>query len=114
MNARPTVNSLQIIGTNGTIYLDLFHDFAVLDGGKVSKGRKILHPFDSAVKKISAATVNLARRTVQFESAYPGLRRLVNNFYQTIREGAEPPISPAQAINIAGIRDFLIDRAGID
>ncbi|MDQ3748843.1 MAG: Gfo/Idh/MocA family oxidoreductase, partial [Acidobacteriota bacterium] len=97
MNARPTVNSLQIIGTNGTIHLDLFHDFAVLDKGKVSKGRKILHPFDSAVKKFSAATFNLARRTIQFESAYPGLRRLVNNFYQTIREGAEPPISPAQA-----------------
>lgn len=114
MNARPTVNSLQIIGTNGTIHLDLFHDFALLDKGKVSKGRKILHPFDSAVKKFSAATFNLARRTVQFESAYPGLRRLVNNFYQTIREGTEPPISPAQAINIARIRDFLIDRAGVN
>ncbi len=114
MNARPTVNSLQIIGSNGTIHLDLFHDFAVLDRGKVSKGRKILHPFDSAVKKFSAATFNLMRRTVQFESAYPGLRRLVNNFYQTIREGAEPPISPAQAINVARIRDFLIYRAGIN
>ncbi len=114
MNARPTVNSLQIIGTNGTIHLDLFHDFAVLDRGKVSKGRKILHPFDSAVKKFSAATFNLVRRTAQLESAYPGLRRLVNNFYQTIREGTELPISPAQAINVARIRDLVISRAGIN
>ena len=113
MNARPTINSLQIIGTNGTIHLDLFHDFAVLDRGKVSKGRKILHPFNSAVKKFSAATFNLVRRTVQFESAYPGLRRLVNNFYQALREGTESPISPEQAIDIARIRDFLIYRAGI-
>ncbi len=114
MNARPPVNSLQIIGTNGILHLDLFHDFAVLDGGKVSKRQKILHPFDSAVKKFSAATFNLVRRTVRFESAYPGLRQLVNNFYQTIREGAEPPISPEQAINIARIRDFLIYRAEIN
>ncbi len=114
MNARPTVNSLQIIGTNGTIHLDLFHDFIVLDKGKVSRERKILQPFDSAVKRFSAAGFNLMRRTVELETAYPGLRALVKFFYQSIREETEPPISPAQSINVANVRDFLMRGARIN
>ena len=108
MSARPTVNYLQIVGTDGTIYLDLFHGFAFMETGKVSRTRKILHPFDFAVKIFSAAASNLLRRTVQNETAYPGLQRLVNNFYHSIRENTEPPISPEQAINVARVRGYLI------
>jgi predicted dehydrogenase len=111
MNARPTVNSFEIFGTKGTIYLDLFHGFAFLETGKVSKIRKILRPFDSAFKQFSAATFNLLRRTIQAESAYPGLRQLVKDFYQSIRENKEPPISPHQAINVAIVRDCLIRQS---
>lgn len=111
MNARPTVNYFQIIGTEGTIYLDLFHDFAVLDQGKVSKMRKILHPFDLAFRNFSAATYNLLGRTVRLETAYPGLRKLVSNFYQSVREDSIPPITFEEAINVAVIRDFIISQS---
>ena len=110
MNARPTTNSFQIVGTNGTIHLDLFHGFAVIETEKVSKGRKILHPFDLAARSFSAATINLVRRIVRREPAYPGLWQLVNAFYQSIREDKQPPITPEQAINVAWIRDYLIHR----
>ncbi len=108
MNARPTNNSLQIFGTKGTINIDLFHGFAVMETGKVSKTRKILRPFDLAVRSFSGATLNLMRRAVRFEAAYPGLRQLVGNFYQSLREGTEPAVTPEQAINVAKIRDILI------
>lgn len=111
MSARPTVNSFQIVGTNGTIHLDLFHGFAVMETGKVSKARKILRPFDSAARNFSAATFNLLRRIARFETAYPGLQKLVCGFYQSLRENREPPISPEQAINVACVRDYLIRRA---
>ncbi len=113
MNARPTNNSLQIFGTKGTINIDLFHGFAVMEKGKVSKTRKILHPFDMAVRSFSAATMNLMRRAVRFEAAYPGLRQLVGSFYQSVRDGSGPAITPKQAINVAQVRDLLIFRAGI-
>ena len=110
MNARPTVNSFQIIGTKGTLYLDLFHDFVVFDRGRVSKARKIFHPFNLAIKTLSAASVNLARRTARSETAYPGLALLVNSFYHAINEDSASPISSEEAINIARIRDFIISR----
>ena len=111
MNARPTTNSFQIFGTDGTIHLDLFHGFAVGESGKVSKAGKILRPFDSAVKNFSAATMNLTQRAFRSETAYPGLQRLVNSFYKSLREDGEPPITPEQAINVARVRDFVLYRA---
>jgi hypothetical protein len=105
MSARPTVNSFEIFGGSGKIYVDLFHGFAFLETGKVSKARKILHPFDSSVKQFASAAFNLARRAIQSESAYPGLRQLVKNFYRAI-------IMPAEAINAARVRDRLVHLAG--
>jgi hypothetical protein len=72
MNARPTINSFQIVGTDGTIHLNLFHDFAVMEREKCQKREKILHPFDLSLRNFSAAAINLIRRSIRFETAYPG------------------------------------------
>ena len=112
LNARPTLNYFQITGSSGTIYLDLFHDFAFIEIGKVSKRQKILRPFDSSARNFSAAFFNLIRRAARFETAYPGLQNLINLFYAAIRDKAESPISPVQSINVAQIRDYLMRRAG--
>lgn len=114
MTARPTNNYLKIFGTMGTIDVDLFHGFAVIENGKVSKMRKILNPFDFAIRSFSGATLNLMRRAVQNEPAYPGLRQLVGAFYKSLREGTEPAIAPSQAITVAKIRDILIARSQIN
>lgn len=110
MNARPTQNSFEIFGAGGTIRLDCFHGFAYFEPGRVSKTQKILRPFDSSARRFSAASLNLMQRAFQNETAYPGLRRLVKNFYRAIREKGEPPITPAEAINVARVRDLLIRR----
>jgi predicted dehydrogenase len=114
MNSRPTTNSFQIIGTEGTIHLDLFHDFAVLETGKVSRARKVFRPFGFAVRNFSAAACNLMRRTVRLEPAYPGLQQLIHSFYQSIREDSELPIASERAINVASVRDYLISHGGIN
>ena len=110
MNSRPTLNSFQIFGTGGSIHLDLFHGYSVVESGKTSKTRKILHPFDSALRNFSAATLNLGRRSLKNETAYPGLRRLIDEFYQAIKDETSSPISPSEAITVAQIRDILIQR----
>ena len=113
MKARPTACSFQIIGADGTLHLDLFHGFAFLEPGIASRLRKIAHPFDLAVRRLSAAAVNLAQRAMRWESAYPGLQRLVGSFYHAVRTKAESPISRDDIIVIAHVRDFLIQRAGL-
>ncbi len=113
MNSRPTTNTFRIFGTNGAIHLDFFHGFSIIEPGGASRERKILHPFDLAARSFSAATVNLARRTARRESAYPGLRQLIEEFYKSIKLKSGPPITPAEAIAVAETRDLLISLAGI-
>ncbi|MEP6925763.1 MAG: Gfo/Idh/MocA family oxidoreductase [Pyrinomonadaceae bacterium] len=113
MNSRPTTNYFRILGTNGTIHLDLFHGYSIIEPGKTSQTRKIWHPFDLALRQFSAATVNLAHRALRRESAYPGLRQLTERFYQTIKTGTKSPVTRAEAIAVAKIRDRLIKQAGI-
>jgi len=107
MNARPTVCSFQIFGESGTIHLDLFHGYAVIESGEVSRWRKATHPFELALRTLSASATNLGRRIVQWQPAYPGLKRLVSDFYQAARAGTAAPISREDAIAVARVRDML-------
>jgi predicted dehydrogenase len=107
MRARPTLCSFQIFGVDGTIHMDMFHGYAVVEPGKVSRLRKMIHPFDLSIRTLSAAATNLAWRTIQWQPAYPGLERLVTAFYQSARAGAESPITRADVMAVARVRDLL-------
>ncbi len=111
LNSRPTTNTFRIFGANGTIHLDFFHGFSIIEPGGASRAKKILHPFDLAARSFSAAIVNLARRTVRRESAYPGLRQLIEEFYKSIKQKSESPITPSEAVAVAEIRDLVMNRA---
>lgn len=114
MNSRPTRNSLSLVGTNGTINLDLFHGFVVFDrGGKATRASKILRPFEAGARNLSAATVNLIRRSIRRESAYPGLRSLIGSFYGAITGGGPPPFTSREVIEIAKARDLIMQQAQI-
>lgn len=113
MNARPTECSMEIKGTNGTIYIDLFHGFAFIESGIVSRARKIIHPFDMAVKGLTVAAINLGKRAIRREIAYPGLQRLVSEFYNAVCTGVESPISREDTMAVALSRDYLMQSAGL-
>ena len=113
MNARPTTNTFRILGTKGTIHLNLFHGYAFMEPGQVSRNRKIVHPFELSLRNLSAATMNLSLRAMRRESAYPGLRRLIRLFYQAVRTNSQSPILPEDTILIAQVRDHIIQTAGL-
>src|SRR5690349_11081921 len=47
-HGRPTANKLRVIGERGTFDADLYHGFAVLSRGRVSRSGKVLQPFADA------------------------------------------------------------------
>ncbi len=110
MNTRPTATSLHLLGSDGTIHVDLFHGFCVIEPGAVSRWRKIIHPFDLATRTLLAAGGNLATRTWQGESAYPGLRNLTAQFYEAVKGNAAAPISGDDTLTVATVRDRLTRR----
>ena len=111
MGGRPTRNELRIIGDNGTIRVDLFHGFSVRQGGAVSRSRKIAGPFSESTRTLLAAAGNLARRVLDREPAYPGLRELVARFAHAVRNGGPAPISPEETLAVAAARDAILGHA---
>jgi len=112
--ARPTRNALRLAGDCGTIHADLFHGFAVVEPGEVSRVRKAARPFTGAAATLVAATGNLARRALRGESAFPGLRELIARFYSAAGNGGPPPIPASESVSVAAARDDIIGLLRIE
>ena len=108
LHGRPTRNTVRVIGERGSVEVDLFHGFAFVESGAVSRYHKLVRPFARSVLTFAAGGVNLLGRIRRREPAYPGLRELVRLFHQAIREGRDAPISPADALAVAEARDALL------
>jgi predicted dehydrogenase len=111
MHARPTCFEMMVYGDRGAIQLDFFHGFAVHHDGRVTRVRKIVRPFTGAIKLFCAASANLLGRGLRGETAYPGLRRLVQAFYTAARRESPSPIPAEEAIAVAGARDAILVAA---
>jgi predicted dehydrogenase len=110
MNARPTRHECQVVGAQATAHLDLFHGYATIEPGAVSRMRKIILPFEASIRQLGAASMNLSQRAIRREPAYPGLWRLVRLFYDAVQGKSAPPITPEEALAIAKARDRLIQE----
>ena len=111
MSARPTRNRVEILGTSGAVYVDLFHGFAVGYRGNVSRALKIAQPFIVGTAHITAAAANLALRIVRREPAYPGLVPLLRAFYAAAASGGASPIAAAETLAVASASDELVALA---
>jgi predicted dehydrogenase len=107
MSGRPTANRMELVGAGGTIVVDLFHGFAAMLDGTVSRRRKIARPFTEAATLAGAAAANLARRAWRREAAYPGLRTLLQRFYGAAASGGACPITPVEILSTVRACDRL-------
>lgn len=113
MSGRPTRNTFRVVAERGTVHLDLFHGFAVEEGGATSRAGKIRRPFGLAAATGWRAGVNLAGRLLRREPAYPGLRELIRRFHRAVlgKEGA--PISADDTRAVARAADRMADLMGL-
>ncbi len=111
MHARPTRCELDIFASRGRTHINFFHGYAASEKGDVSRTRKILQPFQYAGKELYVAATNIAGRGIRREPAYPGLPRLIRDFYTAIETGAAGPIAAEDILAVANARDELIATA---
>ncbi len=104
--ARPTEASMVVQGSAGSYSANLFHDYGVWHSGRVSRLAKMTAPLTSSLQQLGKASVNLVARFVRGEPAYPGLARLVADFYAG--EEQDLPISHAQIQEVATVRDRFL------
>jgi predicted dehydrogenase len=111
---RPTRNTLSVVGEAATFHADLFHGFAFAESRPPSRLGKIVRPFGNAIGTLRAASGNLARRAARREQAFPGLRELIRLFYEGVRSHGAPPISVAEALDVAAARDTIMTALRIE
>jgi hypothetical protein len=92
----------------GTVRANLYHGFATIERGEPSRLDKAFRPFVGSALAFGAAGANMAARAMSAEMAYPGLRELVRRFHRAAREGADPPISVEESLDVARVRDTII------
>ena len=107
---RPPVNALRLVTEGGTIHLDLFHGFALVDRTNASRTMKIARPAFFAARLATAAVTNLAGRVIRQEPAYPGLRELVRRFYVAAATGGPSPIPDEETRAVADVWSALRAR----
>lgn len=115
MSGRPTCHRAVLMKSAESIELDLFHGYAAVHGGAVSRARKIAQPFARAATDVAAAGANLGRRVLRNQPAYPGLHELVQELYSAVRAGGESPIAPRETLAVARAAERLLaagSRAG--
>lgn len=110
MSTRPTEATAVVCGTHGTAHIDFFHGYSCVTRGSVSRLDKALRPLAMAATQFTTATLNLARRGVRGEFAYPGLRALLAQFYASIDANADPPFSAAETLSTYRTRDVLAQQ----
>lgn len=110
MNARPTRCEMDIACSRGRVYLNFFHGYSVIERGAVSRVQKAVQPLRQSAREWTVATGNLMMRLAKNEPAYPGLRTLVGEFYQSIQTGTESPVPPDDVLSLAQLRDRLIEQ----
>jgi predicted dehydrogenase len=108
MSGRPTVNALRVIAERGSVHCDLFHGYATVERGAISRSRKISRPFTAATTELLTATANLARRAITRELAYPGLRELMRRFYLAAGAAGVPPFSADEILAVARAREEVL------
>lgn len=105
--SRPTRNELVVAADGGTATVDLFHGFGGVDRASLGRASKLLRPFRLSTATLLEASVNLARRSVRREPAYPGLVELIRATYDAARTGGPAPIHPDEAIEAAALTERL-------
>ena len=108
MHARPTRCEMDIACERGRVYLNFFHGYSIIERGRVSRFQKMIQPVKYTASECVISTLNLASRLFRGEPAYPGLRSLVEAFYLAIQKGGEVPVTPADILSLAELRDRLI------
>ncbi|MEP7131765.1 MAG: Gfo/Idh/MocA family oxidoreductase [Acidobacteriota bacterium] len=103
---RPTRCRLDVLGSEASAHLDLFHGFSVIEKRRVSRLTKAAAPLDSGARILGTAAANLAWRAAHREPAFPGLPALVRAFYGAIQGGGVSPVSSDEILDAA----LLVDR----
>jgi len=104
LQGRPVESYVRVVGTNGCLLADFVRGTVVtLPGPGTSGISKVINPYSHAWQTATKTTRALSARALKKQKSYPGLAEIIHAFYESIREGNDPPISYPSIIETVGI-----------
>lgn len=97
LNGRPVEQYQNIIATNGSLRADYIGGFLGRLVGPGTGPGVLLTPYRRALHTVTGTTRGVTRLIVA--GSYPGLRTLVNRFYESIRDHTPAPMTPRSIID---------------
>ena len=95
LRGRPIDSYLKVVGTNGSLRADFVRGVCVKLLGPGTSALSILsNPYREAKQIVVGSTKGFAHRILNKRKGYPGLAELMEAFYESVRLGTPPPLSP--------------------
>lgn len=101
LNGRPVEHYQNLIGTNGSLRADYIGGFLGRLVGPGTGPGVLLTPYRRALHTATGTTRGVTK--LMLGGSYPGLRTLVDRFFQSIQENTAPPLSPRSILDTVTI-----------
>jgi predicted dehydrogenase/nucleoside-diphosphate-sugar epimerase len=96
LRGRPIDSYLRVVGTNGSLRADFVKGaLTSLPGPGTSAVSILSNPYREAMQILIGSTRGFTSRILHKGKGYPGLAELIEAFYNSIRLGMPPPLSPS-------------------
>ena len=96
LRGRPIDSYLRIVGTSGSLRADFVRgSLTKLPGPGTSAVAILSNPYREAMQILVGSTRGFAARILNKSKGYPGLAELIEAFYDSVRQGTTPPLSPS-------------------
>jgi nucleoside-diphosphate-sugar epimerase/predicted dehydrogenase len=109
LRAQPKTTFVDVYGTAGTLHIDLVREVCVLLPRRTAPGpiTKVAYSYDYA-RQLTAGSVRSVAKVLRGQlGGNPGMPRLVDDFYRSLRTGDDPPVPPRDAIAATAVLDAL-------
>lgn len=107
LSGRPVEQYQHLVGTHGSLRADFITGSVVRLIGPGAGFGVLFTPYRRAFQTLGCATRNLARLLFQRKTSYPGLHRLIAQFYESVRSGAAPPCPPRSILETVEVCEKL-------
>jgi nucleoside-diphosphate-sugar epimerase len=115
-NVRPMQNELVVHGTKGVMYVDCYlQTIALRKTYPAPKPiQRILGTWETSARLMAAVTGNAFKFVTKRLLPSPGIHLSVVKFYEALREGTAPPVSPEEGRRIVALLAEASERADRD
>jgi predicted dehydrogenase/nucleoside-diphosphate-sugar epimerase len=104
LRGRPIESYLRVVGTNGCLRADFVRGALTrLPGAGTSAVSILSNPYREGKQILWGSTKGFAHRILGRKKGYPGVTELTEAFYESIRTGGTPPLSPASIFGTVSI-----------